>query len=321
MQATLKQISRKTKETVQSMSAPTLQERIQKYVDYTDMTGQGFAAKNSISPTLLEAYRKGEAGYDYTGLERSVAMFLDREERNGVAFVSSGFCLTDTAKQILGVLKCCHEDGDMGVVVAPAGSGKTEVGRHYKRNHPDTLLRTADITTRAPGSTLLLISQGLPGVSRYDATSHVFMQRIIDRLSGSRRLLILDEAHFLSWESIEAVRRIYDATGIGVVLMGQESLYQQMRGGRRAVLFDQILSRIGVRCHIKRDVTTTDVSMLVDSIIPGGIERKALEFLLYKANSVGRLRSMVKLLKKTLRVAVAENRQVTLELLREINQM
>jgi hypothetical protein len=103
--------------------------------------------------------------------------------------------------------------------------------------------------------------------------------------------------------------------------MGQESLYQQMRGGRRSVLFDQILSRIGVRCHLKGDITAADVSMLVNSILPGGIGRKALEFLALKANSAGRLRLMVKLLKKTHRVAVAENKQVSLELLREINQM
>jgi len=125
----------------------------------------------------------------------------------------------------------------------------------------------------------------------------------------------------LSWESIEAVRRIHDATGIGICLMGQESLYGQMRGGRRSVLFDQILSRIGIRCHLKGDVGLEDVRMLVDTICPGGIDRKALEFLLHKANNAGRLRIMVKLLKKTHRVAMAENRQVTLELLREINQM
>jgi DNA transposition AAA+ family ATPase len=329
MQATLKQISRKNKDTGKNERTATLQERLQKYMNYTDMTEECFAGKISYSPGLFEAYRQrdvkysleGDLKYDFSGIEKAIATFLDREERNGVPFVYTGFCLTDPAKQILGVFKCCHEDGDMGVVVAAAGSGKTETGRHYKRNHPDTLFRTADITTRAPGSTLLLISQGLPGVSRYDATSAVFMQRIIEHLSGSRRLLIIDEAHFLSWESIEAVRRIHDATGIGIVLMGQESLYQQMRGGRRSVLFDQILSRIGVRCHLRGDVTAADVSMLVNSILPGGVDRKALEFLLHKANSAGRFRIMVKLLKKTHRVAVAEKKEVTLELLREINQM
>ena len=321
MEAALKQISRKIKDTGKNDRDPILEERIQKYLNYTDTTEEGLLGKVDYNPLLFEAYRRGDPQYDYTGIKRAIALFLDREERNGVPFVYSGFCLTDAAKQILGVLKCCHEDGDMGIVVAPAGSGKTEAARHYKRNHPNALFRTADITTRAPGSTLLLISQGLPGVSRYDATSAVFMQRIIDRLSGSRRLLIIDEGHFLSWESIEAVRRIHDATGVGICLMGQESLYQQMRGGRRSVLFDQIYSRIGVRCHLKGDVTKEDVAMLVDSICPGGIDRKALEFLVLKANSAGRLRIMVKLLKKTHRIAVAENKQVTLELLREINQI
>jgi DNA transposition AAA+ family ATPase len=205
------------------------------------------------------------------------------------------------------------------MIVGDAGSGKSEAAIKYKLDHPDAILAIANPTTSSKGAILLLITKSLHGICRYDATNAVFMERIIERLAGSARILIIDESHFLDWPALECIRRIHDGARIGVALLGQPALYGQMKGGRTAHLYDQIYSRIGVRCHLKGDVTREDVSMLASSICFEGIDRKALDFLYFKACGPGKFRVMCKLLKAACRVAREEKTKVTLELLRDVN--
>lgn len=184
------------------------------------------------------------------------------------------------------------------------------------------MMITCDPTSRSLGSILSLISRLLPGLSRGSRTNSAFMVKIIDAMRGKGRLLVIDEAHFLSWEAFEALRRIFDATGIGVVFVGQQYLYDQMRGGsRKSMLWDQIFSRVGLRAHFKGDVPMDDVRMIAEKIHPAGLDNKSMEYLHSKANGAGRLRTMVKLLQRAQRLAESENLKVNLPLLQQVNNI
>jgi hypothetical protein len=209
----------------------------------------------------------------------------------------------------------------MGLIIGASGLGKTENLREMKRLDRSLLLVTADPTARSVGSVLSLISKLLPGISRGARTSSAFMANIIEALKGSGRLLVIDEAHFLSWEAFEAARKIYDSTGIGLVFVGQQFLYDQMRGGqRKSLLWDQIFSRVGLRAHFKGDVPMADVSMLANKISPE-LDNKCMEYLFSKANGVGKFRAMVKLLQRAQRLAESEKTKVTLSLLQQVNSI
>jgi DNA transposition AAA+ family ATPase len=180
---------------------------------------------------------------------------------------------------------------------------------------------TGDPTARSLGAILLLISKLLPGVYRNSRTNTAFMTSIIDHLRGSGRLLIIDESHFLAWEAFETVRRIYDATGIGVVFVGQQRLLDEMRGGhRKSLLWDQIFSRVGLRADFKGDIRMEDVSMIANKIHPS-LDKKSMEYLYNKANGPGKFRALVKLLQRAQRLAEAENVKVTLPLLQQVNKL
>ena len=125
--------------------------------------------------------------------------------------------------------QACDEDCDMGLVIGPAGVGKTRTIQEYKRRNRGSILIVGDITTKSCGSVLYAIAKKLSSTFHGNRNSEL-LQRIIDQLKNSRRLLIVDESHFLTWEAFEAVRKIHDCAGIGVCYVGMPRLYAQMQG-------------------------------------------------------------------------------------------
>jgi len=68
---------------------------------------------------------------------------------------------------------------------------------------------------------------------------------IIARLHDTKGLLIVDEAQHLPVSGLDAVRSIHDATGCGLALLGNESVYARITGGARQAHFAQLFSRVG----------------------------------------------------------------------------
>ena len=64
------------------------------------------------------------------------------------------------------------------------------------------------------------------------------MKSLVDYLRGTKRLLIIDEADQLTLDALQAVRSLNDKAGIGIVLAGNNKLYQQMVSGVRGGEFD-----------------------------------------------------------------------------------
>ena len=67
---------------------------------------------------------------------------------------------------------------------------------------------------------------------------------IVQRLQGTKGLLILDEAQHLMLPALESLRSIHDATACGLVLMGNEAVYSRL-SGRHSAEFAQLYSRVG----------------------------------------------------------------------------
>lgn len=296
---------------------PDLHERFVFWMTCKGISQARIASMIGRSGAAISQYVNRKFEGNLTEFEKDIASLLKREEDANFPVRDPSFCLTSASRKIWTVLQSCAQDCDMGIVVGPAGCGKTATFQEFKRQYRHTILVTADVTVRSVGAILVLISKQLEGVNRNSGTYSALLQKICEHLKNSRRLLVVDEAHFLSWEGFEAVRKINDCGGVGVVFAGQEKLYEQMRGGRRAFQWDQIYSRIGVRCHI-RDIEKEDVTMLVDNLCPE-IDKKCREFLYNKAAGKGKFRIMTKLLQRAQRVALRENQGVSMDLLKEAN--
>ena len=79
------------------------------------------------------------------------------------------------------------------------------------------------------------------------------MDWVCDKLTGSKRLLIVDDAHELSSSGYKLLINLQDVTGMAVALVGNEVMVEDIRGhtvqARRRS--SQMVSRVGLRLAIE----------------------------------------------------------------------
>jgi len=141
---------------------------------------------------------------------------------------------------------------------------------------------------------------------------------IIDRLKNWGRLIIIDEGHFLKWESFEIIRTIYDETQTGFVFLGTPKLYACMRGERN-YSWDQILSRFTIKRSVN-EITYEDVKIIVSQISPC-LPKNCLDFLFQVSQEPGKLRVMTGLLKKAIEFHQIDGSKIDRNLLKELKKL
>lgn len=218
--------------------------RFDQYLENSDKSEAQLAKALGKSQTALNRWRHMKYKVSDDKLREfnsSVERYLSREAARRRSKPTE-FVKTTIASQVTAVLHRCHIRGDMGVVIGRPGTGKTIAVNHYQGENPDVILLTAHIGWNVK-SVLMSISKIL-GISSY-GSSYVATDRIIENLSFSDRLIIIDEAQFLKLPCLEIVRTIHDLAGVGVVYIGQPELKRRMHG-IDSEFYAQIYSRIGI---------------------------------------------------------------------------
>ncbi|MFA5754173.1 MAG: AAA family ATPase [Patescibacteria group bacterium] len=251
-------------------------------------------------------------------LEKDLANLLDRSEDLQFVSGTKNFVSTNASILIWEVLQFCDKTQQMGAALAPSGTGKTETCREYKRKNRATVYVTADIATKTASQVMRRVIEHVGGVGRRNSVSE-YLQALIERLRGTNRLLIIDDAHFLSWEAFELIRKLHDCAGIGVVYVGQERLYEQMKGTEgRAYLFDQIYSRIAIK-RDKFSILKNDVKAVATSHF-SDLPNNCIDFLFSRAKGKGRYRYITNLLRVSGMMVEQHNTEMSVELLQEAEQ-
>lgn len=154
---------------------------------------------------------------------------------------------TKTLENIVMAISFAEAASDISLIYGDAGLGKTVSLKKYVSTHPDAIyleLKDCDKSTKGVCEKILsIINIEARGVDRF------LVDTIIDYLNMNQRLIIIDEAQHLSIRALENLRAINDATGTGIVLCGNPTVYDRMHG-RGQAHFAQLYSRIGIRRHI-----------------------------------------------------------------------
>ena len=274
-----------------------LHERFILGMDLSGKSHRRIAKMVNRSEALVSQYINKIYPGNIEEIEKDIATLLRREEdQQLVQRPEFRFCHTSASILIWEVLEYCDRKRKMGVAIAPSGSGKSATVVEYQRQNRATILITANITTRSLGATLRLIADKTGGKPQgTGSTLDSLIEMLIKRFRGSDRLLIIDEAHFLPYEGLEALRKFNDCSGIGVAYLGQERLYDQMVGRMdKAKLFDQIFGRI----LMKRDRVTInrDDAVMVSETIWPGLGKDEMKFAFEIARGPGRLHQMKNIL-------------------------
>lgn len=274
---------------------------------------QAAAAKEiGISSSAISQYLGGVYQGSMSRITARLENWLDtRQERRLQATTLPAlpaFTTTQVARRVLSALSYAQSTADLGVIYGAAGVGKTMAAREYAHQHSNVWLVTVTPATAALGAFLERIA-GVCGVRLSSRRCATMETAIINRMTESGGLLIVDEAQHLKTRTVEEARALYDASGAGLVLMGNELVYSQMHGSVRSAAFAQLFSRIGKRVHLT-SVPKSDAGVLLKKF--GGCTRADTRaFLADIAGQPGALRGMLQVAR--LGCVLAGGREVGVE--------
>lgn len=260
------------------------------------------AKEIGISETQLSQYLKGiyqerVSAEAYTQLENKIQQWLDvrasRKEQQNQLPSQPKFFDTSITQRVTSTLAYAQMMGDLVIIYGGAGLGKTITIANYKAANPNVFTIEATPTTATMGGIMRAISKAC-GINSVKGHNDALEQAIIDRLKNTQGLLIIDEAQFLNERGLECARRIAELAGIGLALVGNETVYGQLTGRNRGAEFAQLFSRIGKRVRL----TTPSKADVKDLAIAWGIKAKEEQQLLEEiAKKPGALRIVTKVLK------------------------
>lgn len=204
------------------------------------------------------------------------------------------FVATRTAGRVHEVLQWAQMGPDLVVVAGGAGIGKTTACQHYAGKNPNVWLATMQPTTASTHTMLLAVAEAV-GVAEKSASR--LAPAIGARVGDRDGLLIVDEAQHLRAPALDQLRSLHDLHGVGIALIGNESVYARLEGGEgRRPEFAQLYSRVGMR-FTRPKPYGADICELIRA---WGVEdAAAVRLLQIVAEKPGALRGLT----KTLRLA------------------
>ncbi len=256
----------------------------------------GLSGRGSTSS--FNQWLKGKYNGDNHAMESKLERWLASrsERRQAVATLPTPPVYIDipTSKKITTTLSYAQMAKVMAAIYGGAGMSKTVTCHNYSELFPNVwhVELTADAGGPAECAREICMVMGITPSGNASA-----MRRdIVRRAKNSNGLLIIDEAQFLKPRTLEYMRGIWVQAGIGMVLVGNETVYTQLTGGRRAAEFAQLFSRISKRQRLNKPLSG-DVAGLLDAWNIKGKEERHL--LIDIASRPGLLRGMT----ETIRLA------------------
>lgn len=211
-------------------------------------------AKSTLSMWINNSY-KGDNSKIADKINNFVQ--LEKERTNDEELK---ICDISILKYIFEIGKLCHTKGKIGVCAGRAGLGKTIAVKEYVKQNLNAILIESDSGYTAK-SLLLEIHKRL-GLSG-KGCCYDLMSEVVNKLNHSGRLLIIDEAENLPYRALEITRRIHDKTGVGVLLVGRNVLFENLRGYNNQ--YDQLYSRVKYHKFLDR-LLIQDVVKILNSV-------------------------------------------------------
>ena len=285
-------------------------EALQNFIKETGISQSKIAPLVGVSTATISQYLKGEYKGDVVAVDKKVAEMLDRQAEKA-RDVKSDFVETTTAKNIFEVCGMAHAMADINLVIGEAGLGKTVTLKQYAKTVDNVILVEVE-PTYSPKVLLVELCNKLGIVP--SRSNHDNVTNIVEKLKGSDKLLIVDEAELLAYKSLEIIRRIHDMAKIGVVLAGMPRLRANLRGKKGE--YKQLYSRIGFVGDLTDRLPEEDIGMLTAATIGTSEFNEKL----YQV-SHGNARRLNKLLRGVNRMAQINKRPIDEAMINKFTQM
>lgn len=203
------------------------------------LTQMVVAKETGLSDATISAFRKGKYKGDNASVSESLIAWYGNWQRRNTLPERPQFVETQTVKELRDLFQSVRVMGCINVIVGAPGVGKTVTARDYCSN-PNTWMITLSPAHSSVTECLLELADAL-GLKDVSKNKGDLSRAIRRKLTGVQGLLIVDEADHLGVEGLEQLRAIQDASGVGLVLIGNpQGLSRASRYGDLVRLFSRI---------------------------------------------------------------------------------
>ena len=244
-----------------------------------EATGTGFENRRSQSRLAVAAGLKAPTvniilNGKYTAsptkfLYKLIDTIRRQSEREAQNIGDNPFVETSVFRAVRAACKRAHTYRSFSVVSAFVGTGKTRALKQYAKEHPSCILIEATPGMNAKILLRELVEKSGAIVHKTYQFSHGtkddMMDAVITKLTGTDKLIILDEADKVNPHTLEYLRRISDKAKVGAVLSGTEDLQPMIRDPRGR--FGQISSRILFWPPVIKGIKEEDAEAIVNAAL------------------------------------------------------
>lgn len=283
-------------------------DQVNQFLQLSGWTAERMARACGVSRTTFSLFINNKYSGDVDGVRAKIASVIESEnERLSRSKFNPNFIETSVSKRFFDIARMCHVFCEIGVCFADAGIGKTEAAREYSSQKPEVILIEAD-PGYSPSVLFNELHDRLGNGGRHNL--HQTFVDCVDRLKGSKRMLIVDEAEQLPYKCLELVRRLHDKAGIGILMTGMPRLISNLRGYRGQ--FAQLYSRVQVATKLD-PLTEDDTENIVRRLT--GDSNKLWQ--VYHKESRGNTRRLFKMIRLAIHISDVNNCQIDTEVVRE----
>lgn len=278
------------------------------------MTQKILAKQVGISPSAVSQWvHRDYRGNEVILLSKLRAWVNSRKAEKALPVVSGPpWVETPTARRIFDAMTFARVRPTISVIYGGAGVGKTTAMHQYADAYPNIFIVTAQPALASMMHMLREIAMVL-SVHSSGWQRRSLVGDILNKLWMTRGLLVIDEAQHLGVQTLDQIRSIYDAAGIGLVLCGNESVYARLTGVSRRAEFAQIFSRVGRRVMIDMPKPEDVTEILLAWDVTGVKER---EYAHQIASLPGGLRGLTNMLQEASMAAQGMDQPLDLRMMR-----
>lgn len=228
-------------ETNEESISEDLRQQVRDYIRDTGTTQIAFSRLCGISDSKLSGWINGKYPGDNSDIEKRARLVLEQHKsrKQMERYLPTQTVPTRCFNEIQNFCRVTEENRIMAACPGVAGCGKTVAAKCYVAENPSVIFLEAD-DGYTPDALMKDLCARLGIEAR--GTVHDKLLQVVDRLKGSGRLIIVDEAEHFNYKLLENLRRIHDKAGVGVALIGQPRFFEMINSGDNR--FAQIVTRL-----------------------------------------------------------------------------